>query len=447
MLVLDGGDLFWKTARMSDKRLRQQRRKGALQLDVLTTSGIHAMVPGKGDLALGVDWLTERAKATGAPYTAANLMCDGAAPFPPSQTATVAGLDIRVVGLLSDEALMPRGCVVAPAGPALARALEDAPDADLVVVLSRLSLDDDIALAEAEPRIDLIVGGGSQTARPTPKLLGHNTARIELGTRGKKLGVTTVHWEPGATGFAVQGSVEELEKQLDRLKKRRASAADHLERTDDERSKERQQRRLDHYDKEIPRVEAELAAARSESSGPMHGIDFELQSLGPGVADHPATAEKVAQALADIEAMEAAAKSSGPLRGPFMGSGSCAGCHPAQTQQWKDTPHAKAWRTLVDQKRHVDLDCYGCHATGAFHPEGPAHPNQVGQLKGVGCESCHGPGRDHVRDPKTARMEVDPPEATCIQCHDGEQDEGRFDFESYRPKIVHTGVVSGAPTE
>ena len=422
---------------MSDRRLAQQQRKGTLQLDVLTESGIHAMVPGEGDLALGVEWLQARAAAVAAPYTAANLVCGGERPFAEHRSVEVVGLELQVVGLVSPTAQLPRGCQALPPGAALASVLDREGTGDLVVVLSRLTPDEDRDLAEAEPRIDLIVGGGSQTARSAPQGLAHDTARLEVGSRGKKLVVAQVHWVPGASGFRVASSVEDLEGQLRRMQKRRDSAVAHRDRTTDARSKERQERRIAHYDEEIPKLEAQLAQAQAVQTGPAHTLDLALRSLDAGVADHPPTAERVAAAKADIEAMEASAATPAPLRGPFVGSGACAGCHPAQTTQWQSTAHAHAWQTLIDQRRHMDLDCYACHATGAFHPEGPSHPNQVGQLAHVGCEACHGPGRDHVRDPQTGSMVADPPEATCTQCHDGEQDEGRFSFDTYRPQVVH----------
>ena len=437
---------------MSDKRLAQQQRKAVLQLDALTAVGVDAMVPGQGDLALGLAWVKEQAEAVGAPYTAANLLCDGEAPFPLSQAVDVQGVRVAVVGVLSPRDTVPDGCLVSAPEPAVSRALDTVGDTGLVVVLSRLTSEEDAALAEGEPRVDLIVGGGSQVARPTATLVGTDTARLELGTRGKKLGLATIDWTPGASGFRVDGAADAVEAQLNRVRARRESALAHHKRARDERSKERQQKRIEHYDKEIPRLEAELEVARSASSGPAHGIALELRGLNPDVADHPATAQKVQEALRDLEALEAQHRSGGPLRGPFMGSSACMGCHPSQGNQWRGSAHARAWQTLVDQRRQVDLDCYACHATGAFHEEGPSHPSEVGQLQNVGCEACHGPGRDHVRDPLTGPMVANPPEATCLQCHDGERDEGRFDFATYRPKVVHSatvdgGVVTPPPTE
>ncbi len=440
MLVLDGGDLIWKTARTSDKRIAQQQRKGQLQLWSLTSAGIDGMVPGQGDLAMGLDWLQDQAREFNAPYTAANLVCNGERPFPASQSAELDGLAITIIGILSEQDTVPKGCSVLPPAPAVTAVLDSAPAADLVVVLSRQDVPADELLAEAVPRIDFIVGGGGNGAMSQPRLLPNRAARVEVGTRGKKVGVAKVHWLPDATGFTVANAADDIEAELRRMQKRRQSAVDHRDRSDDEKSRERQQRRVEHYDEQIPKLEAELATARAQATTPGHTIELELRGLGDAIADHPETLEKVGEALQDIEKMESAGNSSRPLRGPYMGSSACAACHPAQTTQWKTTDHSHAWQTLIDQRRHMDLDCYSCHVTGAFHAEGPTHPNQVGQLQDVGCEACHGPGRDHVRDPTTARMVADPPQSTCIQCHDGDQDEGRFDFDTYRPKVVHQSL-------
>ena len=435
---------MWKTAGLSDQRLAQQQRKGLLQLRALTDVGIDAMVPGQGDLALGVDWLKEQAAAVQAPYTAANLVCDGERLFPPSRTVEVAELDVLVVGVLSENDQVPERCQVMPAAPAIQAALDAEPTADLVVMLSRMDNLADEALAEAVPGIDLIVGGGSKGLRPEPQLLPERTARVEAGSRGKKLGIASVEWNPSARGFSLAGAVADLEAELAKMQKRRQSAVDHVARATSEKSKKRQERRVEYYNEQIPKLQQELADARASSDQPGHTLSLELRGLGADIVDHAATAARLEQALSDIESMETRGAGGGPLRGPYMGSGACAGCHTEQYAQWKTTPHAHAWQTLVDQKRHMDLDCFTCHVTGAFHPEGPQHPNQVGQLKDVGCESCHGPGRDHVGAPAPGQMVKSPPVSTCTQCHDGAQDEGRFDYATYLPKVVHGTDTPGA---
>jgi hypothetical protein len=109
------------------------------------------------------------------------------------------------------------------------------------------------------------------------------------------------------------------------------------------------------------------------------------------------------------------------LSGPFVGSSACLGCHPAQFAQW----------------RSMDLDCFACHVTGAQDPRGPGHPSQVGVLRNVGRESCHGPGETHLAAPVAGTIQRRAERSTCEQCHDGEQDEGRFEWETHLPKVQH----------
>ena len=289
---------------MSARRLAEQQLKAELQLDALTSAGIDAMVPGQSDLALGVAWLQEKASAVKAPYVAANLTCNGVAPFPPHVQVDVAGVAVVVIGVLSPSEPVPTDCAVSDPRQAVDGALRGLPDAELVVLLSRLSEEGDEALAGSVPRLDLVVGGGSKTARSEPQILANDAARVEVGSRGKKLGLAAVHWVPGGSGFRAAGAVDAIEAELDRLRKRQASAVAQLERDVDPGSKDRQQRRLDFYATEVPRLEAELEAARAAGTRQTHGIELTLRGLDASVSDHPETAEKLAQTLKAVEALE-----------------------------------------------------------------------------------------------------------------------------------------------
>ena len=75
--------------------------------------------------------------------------------------------------------------------------------------------------------------------------------------------------------------------------------------------------------------------------------------------------------------------------------------------------------------------------TGAFHPKGVSHPTMVGELTDVGCEACHGPGKAHAASPTTVKLQASPGIEVCTQCHDGVQDEGRFDAETYLSRVRH----------
>ncbi len=433
---------MWKTAHIGDDRALQQQEKGVLQLDVLMASGIDAMVPGEHDLALGRDWLKGQAERVQAPYVATNLWCGGEPLFPRSRTVDIAGKRVLITGLLSPEAELPADCRADAPVALLQREIKEHPDHDLVVVLSRLSMDGDAELASEVPEVDLIVGGGSVTARPSPAQLRNGAVRLEAGSRGKLLVVADIEMVSGGRGFAAANANDDLQSTLDRTRSRRDKAiAQEAEATSDAR-RESATRRRTHLDGEVLRLEQELAAVQAAAQQPSHSLHLRQVSLDDAIADDPPTLVKVEATKAAIEERETAARvaSATPLRGPYVGSNSCAGCHAEATAQWKTTAHAHAWQTLVDQRRQVDMECFSCHVTGAFHAEGPQHPNQVGSLQDVGCEACHGPGHDHVRDPATAHMTVDPPVSTCMQCHDGDRDGGRFDYNAYRVKVVHTAA-------
>lgn len=121
----------------------------------------------------------------------------------------------------------------------------------------------------------------------------------------------------------------------------------------------------------------------------------------------------IAEQLAEVE--EAAAEASSSDR--FLGAETCARCHTAEFQQWRQTPHAHAFATL--QENHgMELtdDCISCHVTGYDQPNGYVAEASVPDLRNVQCESCHGVGTQHVRTGGATRMG----EAVCIVCHTGE---------------------------
>ena len=141
----------------------------------------------------------------------------------------------------------------------------------------------------------------------------------------------------------------------------------------------------------------------------------------------------------------------------FLGSESCAKCHAAAYDVWKDSGHAHATETLtrLDPPRQYDPECVSCHVTG-WDPQQYV-PFQTGfsdllkspKLVGNGCENCHGPGGGHVaaeagsdvklRDAMRALMRVsrDTVERnTCIKCHDHDNSPA-FKFDEYWSQIEH----------
>lgn len=105
-------------------------------------------------------------------------------------------------------------------------------------------------------------------------------------------------------------------------------------------------------------------------------------------------------------------------------SAPCASCHRAQTEQWRRSQHARAWRDpvfLAAYREEPMAFCRGCHA-----PLGdPARePDALAQDEGVSCASCHALAAEHARrggrGPATERMASDS-SGGCARCH-------QFDF-------------------
>lgn len=132
-------------------------------------------------------------------------------------------------------------------------------------------------------------------------------------------------------------------------------------------------------------------------------------------------------------------------RGAFAGSESCKACHAVSHGAWAESAHAHALDTLARDLRGampatVDPACVRCHTVGFGYATGfaagaaaPRDPG--GPLGAVGCESCHGPGARHAASGAATDI-VRSSAATCMECHDSENDPN-FDFERKWPLIAH----------
>ena len=435
-VTVDAGNFAWKSGKITDDRLPQQRRKAELQLDAFSLSGIDGVAPGAGDLVLDVDWLAAEAARREVPLLSANLDCGGTHPFERWRVIERDGISVGLVGILSIKRSV-KGCTVSEPEAALQEAAAAMPGVDLLIAMTHTADDEDTILAAAVPEVDLIVNGHARLNRTNPRALPGSALQLSSGSRGKKLGLAEITLVPEATGFSNADAVGDLERKKSRNEDRLETAQENLKNPADPGARRRAERQVEHYTEEIAELEAQLEQIGAMQDVPTHGMRNKLAPLDRKISDHDAVSALLAAALADIEALEERAVPA-LTDSPFVGSTACAGCHTEQHTQWLTTPHAHAWKTLEAENRTADLDCFSCHATGATHPEGPQHPAQVTpQYAGVGCEDCHGPGREHISGPVLGQMKASPEVAVCVTCHDGVQDEGRFDFSSYRPQIVH----------
>lgn len=400
--------------------------------------GIDAMLLAEGDVAVGLDLVKELASKYALPYVASNLDCgDG---FPAKdKVITRSGATIGVLGVVDDRAQFP-GCTASDPQAAVRAGLERLRGQGVTVVVLLDALPDAASegLAVAVPGVDLVVGGTSQPLQ-SPLPLPGGGLRLGAGTRGRAVGVLSWSLVEGATAWREDSTLGRLASQRDAFRQKVDGAKAQANAASGETERTVAQRRIEYYQKELDDVSAQLELA-SGAAVRANAAHNNLVTLDSAVADDPGVQALVDAAKERIAAVALRTAVGKPLLGPYVGSQACAACHPGPTEQWKSTPHANAYASLIATKRQFDQACFSCHVTGAVavgggEVLGPTHPNQVGALSNVGCESCHGPGSAHVTDP--TKPMLNPTAATCVACHDKAQDDGRFDYAAYLPKVIH----------
>ncbi len=404
------------------------------------------MLPGRGDFAFGRPFVEAVAQAFELPYVLSNVECAAPLPWPTTRTVEVGGAHVVVYGIAHPDLTLP-GCTVKDPAEVLASAPTDD---TVVLVLSDLDRGRDLDLVKKAKGIDILVRGDSIEPLGSPFALANGGLVLSSGSRGKQLGVLQVELSAGATSWRDDGAVEARASELDDAVAKLGELATRKAREDDPKKLERLTLQEQFWTKKKEAAEAAVKAA-TEHIGPGNVARNELRGLGPEVGEHAATKARVDAVKATLTGSSSPAGAPAPSDasktgfGPFVGTGACTGCHPAETKQWAQTSHSRAWPALVADQRQYDRDCYTCHVTGAFDALGPKDPRALGGLENVGCEACHGAGREHARDPKVAHLVPAPPVSQCVLCHDSRQDGGRFDPATYLPKVKH-GASAGAAT-
>ncbi len=156
--------------------------------------------------------------------------------------------------------------------------------------------------------------------------------------------------------------------------------------------------------------------------------------------------------LADGKALEAAALMGIPRgKASYTGTRACFPCHEKEAGAWLESPHARAWKALLEAEEErgwpitSSPDCVSCHVIGLGYRSGFVSPENTPHLTAVGCENCHGPGSRHIErmaaDPKArdkAISRANDGGFHCFKCHDTErQTHGYFHFDEKWEKIKH----------
>jgi hypothetical protein len=102
----------------------------------------------------------------------------------------------------------------------------------------------------------------------------------------------------------------------------------------------------------------------------------------------------------------------------YAGAGACLPCHGEIHASWKVTGHAGAFESLVKEQQDFNQDCVACHTLGFGRKGGFVNAKATPEFIDVQCEACHGPASRHIED--TARPYGTAGARSCLGCHDPE---------------------------
>ena len=428
MLVFDAGNFAGSSRSIKNGQLPMVQRKAELVLDGLKMSKLDAVGVGERDLALGVDWLWQNLQERSIPAILTNVDCFNY-PFNKGMLFEIEGVRLGVYSLISSGDSID-GCNIIDIQEAFE---SNRLDADIHMVFASLTENEMQLLSD---KVDIFIESKVGKMNALPESLDDDTVWIAAGHKSKHLGQVTLSYTSGLKGFRNTALFEGIDADIQRRLKRKEVLQAELEKSEpDSIDAKKNQRQLDYIQQALDDLQSKKD--RFANAPPANNIQQELIALDRSIADFEALTPLIEEAKVEIEKLESQAKDR-EYHGPYVGSQVCLSCHPSQSAHWLETPHAQAWNTLVKVNREMDSQCFTCHVTGAHAENGPKTAMQASlKLQNVGCESCHGAGQSHVRNPQKSLISKEVPDAVCIQCHDGVQDDNQFNPTEYRAKVVH----------
>jgi Cytochrome c554 and c-prime len=421
-------------------------------LEALAAARPDAWVPGAADLLGGrFDTVLARCRELGVPVLLSNLAAPAHPEIHASLVFEAGGLRVGCLGLLplrvaDAEALQQgkegedrlqrlefEGASVVQAAEAverLAAELRARDGVQFVVAFSNLSGKANNTLANEAPGLDLIIGSTEKDVGAdrigAAGAEGEGVALMSSLPAGEELGHTLLRVVGGDMRLQVLAPMHTLPAQIEHDE---AELAELVERhgTSDLEELARRASPGDPggFMRRVTLLQENREALASYLE--IHGsaLDhFREPFVDPG-PDDPLAPILARQGPA-IEAAFASA-SLKPLQAPegepvIPQPEDCAGCHPAQTDFWRSTPHAKAAELLRPTERQRDPECLRCHAAGYGDRVGWVDPRYEAPLGSVTCWSCHRTQAQHAALP---RQVVEPrfhgaataDEMACEKCH------------------------------
>ena len=431
-LVLSVGSHLFEYPTVKDHLVAQDEAKAKLIRKIFKEIKVDAFIPGKNDLARGLDFYTQLNQEFPLNDVSVNR------PQGQVHFTTLGSLKVALIGLLPTDFTHPLGKASAfeTQLPTWIQSAHQA-KADLVIVLASLPRAQLRPLAEKHTGVDLwILGNHPQEEAHLSPINGQKSFLIEAGDRGRNLAQIEIF--QGHQDGPFQDPVGEIKRQKHRLKSQLKMKELMATRMPSPFLK----KGIDDLKKKIQALDLPQDQPSSKS------LRYRLLPIKEERQGHPLIQHEIQQYQASLKSLNlklaGQVKPLPPGGNGYAGIKECELCHPSAVEFWKETKHSHAWETLVKADKTFDVECVGCHVAGWQKPGGSAL-GHTDRLKDVQCEACHGPSAKHAEvggGEAYTRLKV--PEAVCTECHN-EHHSPKFNYESYLKKVIGPG--HGKPLE
>lgn len=455
-LVAAGPTFFMDPVLEADRR-EQDITKAKTIARSLAALHLAAIAPGRNDLAAGAPMLAELAREAGAPLLAAGAQgIDGAVGHVVREYGALKLGIIGVATLSVPDAPPAEG--VRFEGEVRERVRSEvaaarAEGAQAVVALVAAGRGEGKRVAEAAPDLVAVVvgspggrGEGNTTAPPAERV--GEVLVVETANHGQTLAAIDLHARGDSRAFADATGVERIRarERLDgRIKELRTKIVV-WEKDPAVSPADLEARRA-----EVRKLERERAELRDDPP-PATGsyLRYVAYDVRADVGSAPPVKEQISQYYRFVNERnrelfkDRVPKPAAKGEPAYVGVESCTTCHDEARAVWDKTPHAKAYATLSEQSKEMNLDCVSCHVTGYDKPGGST-VTHVSKLENVQCEVCHGPGSLHARDPAKVAVPVKKPgPELCASCHHPPHVH-EFDAAAKLPLVLGPGHGRPAP--
>ena len=386
---MDSGDLFFAPGSTPPSPVGRAKEMTARGVDLFIKTynlmGYDAFTPGEIDLSWGIAALKELAKQAKFEFLLANLFerTTQKPVFRPYLIKEMAGIKIGLLGLISN-----RFPIDGPPGDKEKYLIGDPIEAAtkvvaelkekrclILIALAHMEESEQRKLAQAFPKIHLIVSGHVRNIRREPLEVNDNQI-MSAGTRGEYL---------GQMDFFVRE--EKKEKIL-------SSHFQHIALRDLFPDHDQTAKLVEEFKMKL----TEIKYLKQETVIQEAALERQDQPLSYALSS-------------------------------FAGDESCLPCHPQQHQQWKRTSHSRAYQTLIKNNRTEDLTCLPCHTTGYGEIN-----DSAAILPNVQCEVCHGARGGH---PESQEKSLRVNERECRMCHTPDKSP-KFNFATYLQRVKCT---------